>query len=174
MRATNSSVTSVAGVSFVAAVMLGAAPTLGCGEPELSSERTDRQTSVAEAGTTVMPFDLEKTTHVFETTESGGLQQVVSDSDDAEQVKLIREHLSEEAERFARGDFHDPEMIHGEDMAGLHELVGGHERISIEYSKIDRGAQILYTTEDPELVVAIHAWFSVQLRDHGDHAQPDR
>jgi len=79
-----------------------------------------------------------------------------------------------EAERFARGDFHDPAMIHGEHMAGLHQLVQGHERLSIEYSEIDDGGQILYSTEDQELVAAIHKWFDAQLRDHGEHASGHR
>ncbi len=147
------------------------AATLGCGGPERSFRQAERQASVAEAGADVMPFDLEKTTHVFETIESGGLQQVVSDTHDAEQIGRIRGHLSEEAEKFARGDFHDPEMIHGEEMPGLHTLVVGHERISIQYREIDRGAEIRYSTEDPALVAAIHAWFEAQLGDHGDHAR---
>jgi len=29
--------------------------------------------------------------------------------------------LAEEAQRFSQVDFHDPQMIHGEDMAGLHK-----------------------------------------------------
>jgi hypothetical protein len=47
---------------------------VGCasGEP-------DRQEQVAEAGSEVMPFDLERTTHIFEKLENGGLQQVISD-----------------------------------------------------------------------------------------------
>jgi hypothetical protein len=144
---------------------------VGCGGSDAASELADRQDAVAQAGAQVMPFNLDETTHVFETIERGGLQQVVADSDDPEQVALIRQHLAEEAERFARGDFHDPAMIHGDDMPGMHALVVGHEHISIEYSEIERGAQILYTTEDPGLVAAIHAWFGAQLRDHGEHAR---
>ncbi len=148
-----------------------AAVAVGCGGQDSASELADRRDAVATAGAEVMPFNLDETTHVFETIEQGGLQQVVADADDPGQVALIRQHLAEEAERFARGDFHDPEMIHGDDMAGMHALVAGHEQIAIEYSEIDRGAQILYTTEDPDLVVAIHAWFDAQLRDHGEHTQ---
>jgi len=151
---------------------------VGCGgaEPasQAASELAQRQASVAEAGADVMPFDLDETTHVFEKTDSGGLQQVVADSSDPDQVRLIREHLTEEAERFARGDFHDPQMIHGEGMPGLHDLILGHEKISVQYSEIDRGAQIVYATDDPDLVGAIHAWFDAQLHDHGEHAQSHR
>ena len=59
----------------------------------------DRHTEVARAGAAVMPFDLDRTTHIFETTERGGLQQVLSDDGDPEQIRSIREHLSDEVLR---------------------------------------------------------------------------
>lgn len=152
----------------------GALCMLGCAPADQSSELEERRAQVAATGAQVMPFDLDATTHVFEKTEFGGIQQVVADAADPRQVALIREHLEVEAERFARGDFHDPAMIHGEHMAGLHQLVQGHERLSIEYSEIDDGGQILYRAEDPGLVAAIHVWFDAQLRDHGDHASGHR
>ena len=124
----------------------GALCILGCAPADRSSELEERRAQVAATGAQVMPFDLDATTHVFEKTEFGGIQQVVADAADPRQVALIREHLEMEAERFARGDFHDPAMIHGEHMAGLHQLVQGHERLSIEYSEIDDGGQILYST----------------------------
>jgi hypothetical protein len=144
--------------------------TVACEDPGLEERRAE----VAEAGRSVMPFDLDATTHVFEKLADGGLQTVVADVEDTEQIDLIREHLAEEAERFSRGDFHDPAMIHGDDMAGLHTLVMGHERLRITYREVERGGEIRYETADPELVRAIHAWFDAQLSDHGDHAQPHR
>lgn len=131
----------------------------------------DRQAEVAERGAEVMPFDLERTTHIFEKFADGGLQQIVSDDGDSAQVQLIRSHLEEEAARFALGDFHDPSMIHGDDMAGLHELVMGADRLTMVYSDLDQGGQILFTTEDADLVEALHAWFDQQVADHGDHAR---
>lgn len=133
-----------------------------------------RQADVSEAGAAVMPFDLDATTHVFEKLPDGGLQTVVADTDDDEQVALIRMHLSEEAERFARGDFHDPAAIHGHDMPGLHALVTGHESLTVVYREVERGAEIRYGSDDPALVEALHQWFDAQLADHGAHAQPHR
>lgn len=142
----------------------------GCADgPEPSA--TPRQQAVAEAGRTVMPFDLERTTHVFEKLAAGGRQQVVADEPDPEQVGLIREHLMEEAQRFSRGDFRDPGAIHGESMPGLHALVDGFERLSIQFSEVAGGGEIRYSSEDPVLVEAIHAWFDAQVSDHGAHAQ---
>jgi len=144
--------------------------TTACAESEIAQ----RQSEVAEIGSLVMPFDLERSTHVFEKTEFGGVQIVSSDDGDQAQIRLIRSHLAEEASRFARGDFHDPEMIHGEDMAGLHALVTGHDRLSITYSDVHLGGEIRYSSEDGALIEAIHAWFEAQVRDHGDHAQAHR
>jgi hypothetical protein len=143
-------------------------------QPTKTIPDNDRLAEVVQKGSMVMPFDLDATTHVFDKTADGGVQQVVSDVDDPQQVALIREHLNDLAKRFAAGNFHDPEMIHGSAMPGLHELVVGHERIAIAYSEIESGAQIIYSTEDKELVKAIHSWFDAQLSDHGDHAMSHR
>jgi hypothetical protein len=148
---------------IVSTVLLTAA----CSSPDLAR----RQAEVAEAGAAVMPFDLDATTHVFEKVPTGGVQSVVADTDDPTQIDLVRAHLADEAERFARGDFHDPAMIHGEDMAGLHELVMGHQRLSVTYRDVERGGEIRYVSEDSDLVDAVHRWFDAQLADHGEHAQ---
>ena len=129
------------------------------------------QAEIAKRGTEVMPFDLERTTHVFEKIDTGGRQQVLSDDNDAEQIRLIQGHLKEVAERFSKGDFHDPQQIHGEHMPGLHELVMGHERIQIEYNPLEQGGEILYSTKENDMIEAIHTWFDAQVSDHGHHAQ---
>ena len=139
------------------------------------SVTTERQADVAEKGAEIMPFDLDATTHIFEKTAEGGLQQVIADNPtDTEQITLIRIHLAEEAERFQQGNFHDPQMIHGEEMAGLHALMMGADQIEIVYSALPDGAQILYTTADRKLIDAIHSWFDAQVADHGVHATDHR
>ena len=162
---TESVSTSLHVVAFAALLV-----TVGC---QPAAEQADtRQAEVAARGANVMPFDLDRSTHFFDKLDGGGQQRVVSDDNDAEQIRLIREHLAEEAERFSRGDFHDPEMIHGSDMAGIHALTTGYERLSVEYSDIDGGGQIDYSSEDPALVTALHQWFDQQVSDHGQHAGP--
>ena len=129
------------------------------------------QAQVATRSATVMPCALEATTHVFEKLDQGGLQQVIAkDPNDLEQIKLIRAHLTEEAKRFQQGDFRDPAQIHDMNMPGLHELMMGASQITIQYSELPNGAQITYTTVDPTLITAIHAWFDAQLADHNQHA----
>ena len=147
---------------------------VGCQSQAGGPANPARLEEVAARGAEVMPFDLERTTHIFEKRDNGGLQQVISDDGDAAQIELIRAHLTEEAERFSQGDFHDPQMIHGENMAGVHQLITGYQRLDLEYSNLENGAQILYTTTDAELVTALHTWFDAQVSDHGAHAQDDR
>ncbi len=138
-------------------------------------ERGDREEQVAARGARVMPFDLERTTHVFRKRADGGVQTVVADdSGDVEEVEKIREHLRGEAAAFRRGDFGDPAQVHGHEMPGLPKLEAGAERIEISYADIAAGGRIRYATGDPALVAALHAWFEAQVEDHGRHATMSR
>lgn len=137
-----------------------------------SDDLADRQTVVAEAGADVMPFDLEQTTHVFTDTRTGGRQDVVADDPtDVANIELIRQHLAEEADKFRLGDFSDPEAIHGAAMPGLATLKARFDDIDLDLISTDTGSAIVYTTQDADLVDAIHAWFAAQTNDHGSHAE---
>lgn len=121
-----------------------------------------------------MPFDLDATTHRFDERDDGLVQTVVADDeDDADQIRLIREHLAHEAERFAAGDLGDPASIHGTDMPGLAALEAGAAAgdVDVAYEPTAGGGRITYTSDDPALVGALHDWSSAQVTDHGDHAE---
>lgn len=154
-------------VFVTAAALVGAA----CGGSD-DDALAQRRAEVAERGAEVMPFDLDATTHILTKTDDGGVQIVVADDErDHEQVARIRRHLAEERERFARGDFDDPAAIHGHDMDGLAALRAGYADIEVGYRDRPAGAQLTYTSDDPALVAAIHAWFDRQVLDHGAHAE---
>ncbi|MDD5214343.1 MAG: aspartate carbamoyltransferase [Methylococcales bacterium] len=131
-----------------------------------------RLDEVVSHGIHVMPFDLEKTLHVFTKVEKGGVQQViVKDKNDAEQIALIRQHLSKIAREFNQGDFSNPVKIHGDKMPGLEVLKKAEKgTLSIIYKELPDGAQIDYTSEKADLVAAIHQFFDAQLSDHARHA----
>lgn len=133
-----------------------------------------RLDEVAERGVHVMPFDLERTLHIFSKTAQGGVQQVIAkDGTDTEQIMLIREHLSQISQAFGQGDFSGPAKIHGADMPGLAELRTAQPgQIAILYQELPNGAEINYATENTALIEAIHKWFDAQLSDHARHAVP--
>lgn len=136
------------------------------------ADEPSRQQVVAERGSTVMPFDLEATTHVFEPTVYGGVQTVVADDPtDDEQIELIRFHLQEEVVRFRAGDFGDPETIHGDEMPGLNVLETRYDALTTTYRERPDGAQVIYRSTDPSVVDALRLWFEAQLSDHGGHAE---
>jgi hypothetical protein len=115
-----------------------------------------------------MPFDLARTTHEFESLPDGGLQTVTAkDPGDTLQIRLIREHLRSESERFPRGDFADPMAIHGHDMPGIAELRAGAGKFEVLYQDVPGGATIRYRAGDSSLVAALHRWFEAQRMDHG-------
>jgi hypothetical protein len=155
-------------LAVVAAVLTGGS---ACGGDSASRPSKSRQEQVAARGALVMPFDLDATTHTFRQTSAGGAQTVtVDDPSDETNLVLARRHLRAEAERFARGDLGDPAEIHGHDMPGLAAIEAGASAIRVSYSDVPNGGRITYTTTDPALVDALHAWFDAQVADHGAHA----
>jgi hypothetical protein len=116
-----------------------------------------------------MPFDLKQTQHVFDKTETGGVQQViVREPGNSKQIELIRQHLTKISGEFSHGDFSDPEKIHGKEMPGLAALrTAKPGQLQVQYKELPKGAEIIYSTEDKALITAIHQWFDAQLADHG-------
>lgn len=117
----------------------------------------------------VMPFDMNRTMHMFDPLPDGGVQSVVVHDGDPRQIALVRSHLRKEAIAFSRGDFADPATIHGREMR-LSQLHAGASRLEVTYLRATNGARIRFKTSDPKLVEGIHAWFAAQVKDHGAHA----
>jgi hypothetical protein len=150
---------------------LAAIAVMACGDDGADDRLADRRAEIADRGAEVMPFDLDATTHRFAPADTGLVETVVADDpSDTAQVDLIRDHLAHEADRFARGDYGDPAAIHGDGMPGLAELEAGADAVAITYGDLSDGAQLVFTTDDPGLVDALHRWGEAQTTDHGAHA----
>jgi hypothetical protein len=156
-------VAAVAGVLALAGALVGGYAIAGAHHRHAAADAG----AMADRAASVMPFDLNATTHTFTKTDTGGVEQVVAnDPADQRNVFLIREHLLTEADRFAQGDYTDPAAIHGAAMPGLQELVAGAERVQVRYEQVPSGARITYSSADAVLVAALHAWFDAQNSDH--------
>jgi hypothetical protein len=121
---------------------LGLGTALGAVAVSARDDGPSRQQVVAERGAAFMPFDLDATTHIFEPTDTGGIQTVVADDPaDNEQITLIRSHLRDEVKRFRRGDFGDPKSIHGHEMPGVRILASkSHELVGVPSSGVTDGS----------------------------------
>ena len=137
---------------------------------DASSSSSAHKAMVDDRSKHVMPFDLNRTMHIFEPSSTGGVQTVAVHDGDPKQIALVRSHLRKEAIAFARGYFADPAEIHGTNMPGLAQLRAGARKIAVSYSPTSNGASIRYKTADPKLIAAIHRWFAAQVTDHGAHA----
>ena len=106
---------------------------------------------------------------------SGGVQQVFADDPtDVVQIDLIRAHLQKELTKFQRGDFADPTSIHGDAMPGVAELskAGGDGSLTVSFEVQPDGAQLIFTSDAPDVVAALQRWFRAQKSDHGAPAAP--
>jgi len=158
-------------VTLIATAILG----LTLSHPTFAETASaQRLEEVTQRGTHVMPFDLKQTQHIFSKTETGGVQQViVKDPANTRQIGLIRQHLTAISQQFSRGDFSNPAKIHGQTMPGLEELRKAEPgQLHVEYKELENGAEITYSSKEPDLIHAIHRWFDAQLSDHGSDAIP--
>ena len=154
----------LAGMGAVLAIaVIGAGYATAGNHHTASGDEQEMATRAAQ----VMPFDLNATTHTFTKNTAGGVEQVVTkDPGDQRNITLIRQHLQKEAGQFAKGDYGDPATIHGSAMPGLQELQAGAARVQIAYDQVPSGARITYSSSDPVMVAALHAWFDAQTTDH--------
>jgi hypothetical protein len=131
-----------------------------------------RQDAVRERSADVMPFAMNATTHIFTKTPDGGVQRVVVKSPgDTRQTALIRRHLRDIADRFARADFGAPTDVHGAEMPGLAALKAAIPgELHVRYRDLQSGAEIQYSSRNPKVVSALHEWFDAQVADHGTDA----
>lgn len=131
----------------------------------------ERQAEIHQRGSLVMPFDLDKTTHYFKQNDTGAVMEIrVKDTNNKEQIALIRGHLQKEVDLFDQGDFGDPANLHGMDMPGLDVLSASADKFSVSYHELEDGAKLEYISDDPEVITALHEWFMAQVMDHGSDA----
>jgi hypothetical protein len=128
---------------------------------QISQQKSNK---VKQLGSQVMPFDLDRTMHTFASNINGGTQTVTANNpSDSKQIQLIQVHLQKEARKFAKGDFSDPTTIHGAGMPGLAELKQGASRVKVQYESLPNGARLQYSSNDPQLITALHQWLGAFL-----------
>lgn len=110
------------GGSILAAILV----TLGVLAATGMLTRGNRQAMVHAQGGAVMPFDLDRTTHVFTTAGTGGVETVIAkDASDSQQIMLIQQHLQQEALRFQEGKGRQRRVV---GVPGADDTTNGHGR----------------------------------------------
>ena len=92
-------------------------------------------------GAQVMPFDSKVAMHMFTPSPTGGTVEVMVHNMDVQQISLVRQHLQEEATKFAEGNYADPGYIHGEKMPGLVVMEANPKAITVQYADTRMGGK---------------------------------
>ncbi len=140
--------------------------------PQTNDSTEQRQKMIHSESHRVMPFTMNEVTHYFISREDGGVLMIkVKDPEDTLQISLIRDHLKKEQKLFSKGDFRDPEALHGKGMPGVKTLSESAGKLNVGYKKLPDGAMLRFASKDTAVINAVHIWFEAQLKDHGRDAR---
>jgi hypothetical protein len=148
------------------AVLLLCAACGGRPAPAPAAPDDARFAGVQSRGHTAMGVDQYTSAHRFDDLPDGGRIELQRGADDPEGVRVIRAHLREIADAFARGDFRTPAFVHAGEVPGTAVMAAKRGAIAYTFRELPRGGEVRITTADPEAVRAIHAFLAFQRTDH--------
>ena len=117
-------------------------------------------------GKQVMGVDQYTSTHVFETLPDGGRIILQRDASDPVDERTIRAHMRDIAERFSKGDFELPGLVHDMQVPGTALMAQKKRRIRYMAMNMPRGAEVRIRTRDAEALKAVHEFLAFQRLDH--------
>lgn len=135
-----------------------------------AGKHADKNTSAHQ----LLPYAVDQALEGFAKTTNGGIMQIVAKPDgDTKQIKLMQQYLRQTAEEYGKGDFSSTERFHGTDMPGLAQMKAAKtDDIKYGYKALQNGGQIHFSTENPQLLKALHAWIDAQIKQHGNAVLP--
>jgi hypothetical protein len=141
---------------------------------EHAKEVSQHQADVEKHGDEAMGFPHDKTTHHFRLYSDGGAIEVTAnDSNDSQNMRAIRSHLTHVATMFSNGEFSIPMFVHDQVSPGVPVMKDKHAEISYIFEALPAGGRVRIKTTNPDALKAIHAFLRFQIEDHhtGDTAE---
>ncbi len=138
------------------------------------SAHDQHMADVKKHGAEAMGFDQDKATHHFRLYKDGGAVEVqANDPADTASIGQIRDHLKEQAKKFAAGDFGAPQHTHGEVPPGVETMTRLRSKIQYEFQATESGGRLRITTADAQALAAVHDFLRFQIKDHatGDNTR---
>jgi len=133
-----------------------------------SSTHGQHMAELKKHGAEAMGFDQDKTTHHFRLYKDGGAIEVQANNPaDVVSIGQIRDHLKQQAKKFAAGDFSAPEHTHAQVPPGVETMINRRSKIQYEFQSIERGGRLRVTTGDAQALAAVHDFLRFQIEDHG-------
>lgn len=122
--------------------------------------------AMQDRGRIIMGVDQYTSVHRFEDLSSGGRVELQRTVDDSAGVNQIRRHFLEIAESIRRGDFRAPGLVHATTVPGVDVMMAKRQALRVEVRNLPRGGEMRITSEDPEVVKAIHEFMAFQRTEH--------
>ena len=141
-----------------------------------SSSHQQHMAELNKHGAEAMGFDQDKTTHHFRLYKDGGAVEVqAKDPADTASIGQIRDHLKQQAKKFAAGDFGAPQHTHGQVPSGVETMTRLRSKIRYEFESMEQGCRLRITTADAQALAAVHQFLRFQIEDHatGDKTSVD-
>lgn len=105
--------------------------------------------------------------HIFEDLPDGGRIALERDDPaDTAAIRIIRSHMRDIADAFARGDFSAPGAVHATAVPGTDVMAARRSAITYAASELPRGAEVRIRSSDPAVVSAVHAFLAFQRSEH--------
>jgi hypothetical protein len=126
--------------------------------------------SMMARGNMAMGFNQSKIAHHFIATPTGGKIMIGAlNSRDNSTVKQIRSHVLDIQREFSQGNFTRPFFIHAQQVPGTKLM--GEEKDLIGYSvrQLNNGSVLSLTTNNQQLIAAIHQFIAFQTAQHHGH-----
>lgn len=126
--------------------------------------------SMMERGNIVMGFNQNRIMHHFIATSTGGEIMIVAlNNRDSNTIKQIRDHVVDIQKDFSEGNFTKPFYIHSQQVPGTKLMTERKDMIRYDIKQINNGSILLLTTNDQQLISAIHQFIAFQSSQHVGH-----
>jgi len=154
-------------VSWASLLWAGVLASSVCLAQHDPSAHSQHMADVKKHGAEAMGFDQDKTTHHFRLYKDGGAVEVqANDPADTASIGQIRDHLKEQAKKFAAGDFSAPQHAHGQVPPGADTMTRLRSQIRYEFKSTESGGRLRITTTDTRALAAVHDFLRFQIKDH--------
>jgi hypothetical protein len=131
---------------------------------------TMNPSSMLQRGDIAMGFNQNKIMHYFIATPTGGEIMIVAlNSNDNDTIKQIKNHVLDIQKEFSQGNFTKPFYIHAQQVPGTKLMAEKKDLIRYSIRQINNGSVLLLTTNDQQLVAAIHQFIAFQTAQHMGH-----
>jgi hypothetical protein len=123
-----------------------------------------------ERGNFAMGFNQSKIAHQFIGTPHGG-KIIISalNGSDTKTINQIKNHILEIQKEFSQGNFSKPFFIHAQEIAGTKVMSYKKDLIKYDISEIKNSSILMLTTNDTQLIDAIHQFMKFQASQHHGH-----